>query len=218
MSVVDKITQSPLSEDQYFKEVHPKSQIYLHHTAGNSNPYNVVKDWQTDSRGRIATCVVIGGEGYDGEIVQTFTSKYWAYHLGVKSSVFANYGLPHTTLDKTSIGIEICSWGQLTEKDGKYYNYVNREVPPSQVCTLDTPFKGYKHFHKYTNAQIQAVKELLLYWKDLYKIPIEYKEDIWQVTKRALSNQPGLFTHNSVRADKVDVFPQPDLIQMLKSL
>jgi hypothetical protein len=57
-----------------------------------------------------------------------------------------------------------------------------------------------------------------LHWNKKYEIPLEYNDDIWDVTKRALSNEKGVFTHNSVRPDKADVFPQPELIEMLKSL
>lgn len=218
MSVLDRIVQQPLNSGQYYAEEFPKTQIYLHHTAGNSNPYNVITDWNTDDRGAIATCIVIGRGEHDGKILQAFSSKHWAHHLGVKQSVFAANGVPYKALDKTSIGIEICNWGQLVERGGKFYNYVNREVPASEVTTLATPFKGYKHYHSYTPAQIEAVKELLQLWKTRYNIPLTYNEDIWQVTKRALRGEPGVFTHNSVRADKVDVFPQPELIAMLKTL
>jgi hypothetical protein len=34
----------------------------------------------------------------------------------------------------------------------------------------------------------------------------------------ALSGAPGLYSHNSVRTDKSDVFPQKELIEMLKTL
>jgi len=33
-----------------------------------------------------------------------------------------------------------------------------------------------------------------------------------------LKGKAGVFTHNSVRKDKVDVYPHPKLIEMLKSL
>lgn len=218
MAAITGIEQLPLSNTQYYQDELPKVQIYLHHTAGNSDPYAVVKDWNTDERGRIATCVVIGGGQFDGKIVQCFPSKQWAFHLGVKTSVFTERNLPAKTLDKASIGIEICSWGQLSKKGNKYYNYVGKEVPAEQVCELSKPYKGFKFYHKYSTAQIAAVKQLLQYWGPLYKIPLTYKEDIWQVTDRALKGEPGVFTHNSVRADKNDVFPQPELIQMLSTL
>ena len=49
-------------------------------------------------------------------------------------------------------------------------------------------------------------------------IPLKYNPDIWDVTTRALKGESGVYTHNSVRYDKVDVSPQPKLIEMLQSL
>lgn len=212
------LIQVDFPESQYMKEEVPKKQIYLHHTAGRSSGVNTFQYWASTPE-RIATCVAISGPGsIDGQIVQGYSSKYWAYHLGLKESTFNKYGLPYQSLDKISIGIEICNWGQLTEKNGKYYNYVNGEVPAADVIKLNTPYKGFVYFHNYSDAQIQSVKELLLLWKDRYGIPLAYKEDIWGVTTRALKGEAGVFTHNSVRTDKVDIYPHPKMIQMLKSI
>jgi N-acetyl-anhydromuramyl-L-alanine amidase AmpD len=205
---------------QYLREEHPKKQIYLHHTAGRSNGENTFKWWASNPE-RVATCVCISGIGkdcIDGQIVQGYSSKYWAYHLGIKRSVFDAYGVPYTNLDKYSIGIEICNWGQLSFTGGKFYNYVGGEVPEKEVIKLDVPYKRHIYFHNYTDAQIQSVRELLVLWNQRYGIPLKYNEDIWTVTQRALRGEAGVFTHNSVRADKVDIYPHPKMIQMLKSL
>jgi len=221
---VTKIKQVPLSESQYLKEEAVKTQIVLHHTAGNSSGVGTIKMWDTDDRGRIATCVCISGKGqskdtFDGEICQAFSSKYWAYHLGIKGDVFKANGVPAKNLDKTSIGIEICSWGPLEKRGDKFYNYVDREVPADQVTELATPYKGHKYYHRYTDAQIESVRQLLLYWKQLYNIDLTYREaDMWTVSKRALKGENGVFTHNSYRKDKSDIHPCPRMIAMLKSL
>jgi len=221
---VTKIKQVPLSESQYLKEEATKTQIVLHHTAGNSSGVGTIKMWNTDDRGRIATCVCISGKGqskdtFDGEICQAFSSKYWAYHLGIKGDVFKANGVPAKNLDKTSIGIEICSWGPLEKRGDKFYNYVDREVPADQVTELETPYKGHKYYHRYTDAQIESVRQLLLYWKQLYNIDLTYNEaDMWTVSKRALKGENGVFTHNSYRKDKSDIHPCPRMIAMLKSL
>jgi hypothetical protein len=60
--------------------------------------------------------------------------------------------------------------------------------------------------------------DLLKLWKDKYGIDLTYNADIWDVTKRALSGENGVFTHNSVRKDKADVYPHPKLIEALKAL
>ena len=215
-----EITLVDFPENQYYKIQFPKNQIYLHHTAGNADAKNVFHGWKNDV-GLIGTCVSISGKGkniIDGEIVQGFSSKFWAYHLGVKTKYFQAMKLPYKELDKISVGIEICNWGQLTLKNGKFYNYVNREIAANEVCELVTPHRGYKYYHNYTDAQIESTRQLLLYWGELYNIPLTYNEDIWNLTPRAYKGEAGVFTHNSVRPDKVDVYPHPKLIEMLKSL
>lgn len=221
---LSKINQKPLDFDEYIREKHEKTQIVLHHTAGNSSGVNTINSWNNDKRGRIATCVCISGKGssknsYDGEIVQAFSSRYWAYHLGLKSDVFRSFGLPYKSIDRISIGIEICNWGSLEKRGDKFYNYVNREVPLDQVCELDEPFKGRKYYHKYTDAQIESVRQLLVYWNKVYNIPLNYVEhNMWDLSKDALSGKAGVYTHNSYRKDKSDISPQPKIIEMLKSL
>lgn len=219
-----KIKQVPLRESQYLKEETKKVQIVLHHTAGNSSGVGTIKMWDADDRGRIATCVTISGKGqskdtYDGEICQAFSSKFWAYHLGIKPDVFKSRGIKWQSLDKISIGVEICNWGPLEKVGSKFFNYVDREVPADQVCELATPYKGHKYYHAYTDAQIESTKQLLLYWKETYGIDLTYREqDMWSVSDRALKGENGVYTHNSYRRDKTDISPQPKMIEMLKSL
>jgi len=209
-----KIIQIPYHNEGYFKEEVKKTQIYLHHTAGGPSASSVWKWWENDGK-RIATCIVIDR---NGTITQGFSSKYWAYHLGVKQTQFIGANIPYINLDKISIGIELCNWGQLTEKNGKFYNYVNSEVLSSDVIKLSTPHRGFEYFQTYTDKQIDAVKYLLLLWKDKYQINIKYNENIWDYNINALKGVNGLYTHNSVRKDKVDVYPYPPLIEMLKTL
>jgi hypothetical protein len=216
MSLNIKLVEFP--ESQYMREEHPKKQIYLHHTAGNASGENVFKYWST-TKERVATCVSISGPAdVDGLIVQGFNSKFWAFHLGLKESTFNRMGVPYMSLDKISIGIEICNWGQLTYKDGQYINYVGKPVPAKEVITLDKPYKGFQTFHNYSDAQIESVRKLLILWNERYNIPLTYKDSIWDLSKDALSGVAGVYTHNSVRTDKIDVYPHPKLIQMLKSL
>jgi hypothetical protein len=207
----------PLS--QYFQEEHPKTQVFLHHTAGNPNGVGTFGWWSSNSE-RIATCVAISGIGsgaVDGQIIQGFSSKHWAYHLGLQKSTFSSRKIPYKSLDKNSIGIEICNWGNLKEVSGKFYNYVGKEMV-NGIIKLDKPYKGFSYFHDYTDAQIESVRQLLLLWNKRYNIPLDYNEDIWDVSPRALRGEPGIFTHNSVRKDKIDIYPHPKMIQMLKGL
>ena len=198
----------------YYASTTKKSQIYLHHTAGSAEGERQFGFWQGDPV-KVATCVCVSRSG---EVVQGFSSKYWAYHLGMRGSHFANYGLGYKNLDMGSIGIEICNWGWLTKKGDKFYTYVGSELSSDKVVKLDKPFRGHEYWEAYTDAQIESVRKLLLLWKETYGIDVRYNEDIWDVTKRALAGENGVFTHNSVRPDKTDVYPNPGLIEMLKSL
>ena len=55
-----------------------------------------------------------------------------------------------------------------------------------------------------------------------YNIPFKYNYDELfkegNLSTAALSGEKGIYTHNSVRTNKSDVFPQKELIEMLKSI
>ena len=211
---IQKIVQHRLSKDQFFEEQSEKKQIYLHHTAGNGNAEGVARFWNSNDS-RIATAFVIGE---NGTIVQCFSSKHWAWHLGIDAEDFTKMGAKYQNLNKCSVGIEVCNWGMLKEKDGKFYNYVGGVVNPSYVTTLEQPYKGYLHWYKYTDAQIESLRQLVEYLCETYNIPKDYREEIFGLDKAAFNGERGIFTHNSVRKDKADIYPCPRMIQMLQSL
>jgi len=218
---LNTIVQYDFPDNQYAKDIFTKKQIFLHHTAGNPSAIGVFDYWKTNDE-RVATCVVIAGKSKnttDGQIVQGFSSKYWAYHLGLQSELFKKYNIPYQSLDHISIAIEICNWGQLTKTDRGFETYVGTTVPESDVVYYDNKFRGFNYFHKYSNAQIDSVAKLLTLWGKTYGIPLAYKGDeIFDIDVRALKGTPGVFTHCSVRADKSDLHPQAEVITMLKSL
>lgn len=228
MTIYDK----PLSSGEYIKEIVKKDTIYIHHTAGSSRPDYTIDGWEIDrnssgERLPVATAYVIGGistvDGnglYDGLIYRAFDDKYWAYHLGVKTS-------NNNLLNSKSIGIEICNYGPLTKtKDGIFLNYVNKPVPPSMVGTLKTPWRGYTYFHKYTDKQLTSLKALLLDIANRYKINLKLGLyplinsglTAFDLNQDALKGKPGLYTHVNCRSDKTDCWPQPELIQLIQSL
>jgi hypothetical protein len=218
------IIKPAFADAQFIKTETKKVQLYLHHTAGSPTGLGVASYWASNGD-RIATSYVITGnvkstaKEKDGDIIECFDSKYWAYHLGLKQDLFTANKITYQSLDKISVGIEVCNWGQLTKQsDGTFKNYVGGVVPASEVTELATPFKGYKYFHSYTDKQIAALKELILFVCEKHGISKVYNEDIFRITTRALKGENGIFTHNSVRTDKVDMYPHPKLIEMLKSL
>lgn len=230
-----------LSEGEYFTGSKPRY-VFLHHTAGWYNPYKTIDHWNRDNRGQIATEFVLGGQSvkgdeftYDGELVKCFPSGGWGWHLGT--------GRNHVHIN--SVGIEVNNFGYVTEggyhgilngkkqwiskEDGKFYTYAGVEIHPSQMIELDKPFRGHKYWHKYSEKQIEALKKWLYYIAERDNIDInkglpyliklkgadafEYIDD---VRKGKITG--GVWSHTTVRKDKFDMFPQPDLMDMLSSL
>ena len=168
-----------ISLDQFVDEITDKKQIYLHHTAGGPDAVAVAKYFNKQV-GKVATAFIIGARG---TIVQCFSSKNWAYHLGLKQEVFTEAGVSYKSLDKISIGIEICNYGPLTKRNGYYYNYVGGKVDYTEVTILDKKYKGHIYWQKYTDAQIESTRQLLVYLCDTYNIPRTYFATIFDIDK-----------------------------------
>lgn len=227
------IRQVPFPESQFYNTETAKKQICLHHTASGKGIDGDALSWASNPQ-RIATCVIVG---YDGRINQLYSSKVWGHHLGVEAYIFRNYGLSHGSnleLNKGCIGIEIDAWGPVVLYEGKYRNYVGGSVPIEEITVLDEPYRKIPEspffdtikvsgkqancYHSYSDEQIYSVAQLLQLWTSGYGIPIAYREAIWEVSREALSGEPGIWTHGSFRPDKADIFPQPEIIEMLKSI
>jgi len=217
MNILEKIVTIGFPPNQYKREEFNKSQIVLHHTVSGRGVKGDINWWLTDPK-RIATCIIIG---HDGVPYQMFSSRFWAWHIGVKGKA---------DLEKHSIGIEIDSWGPLYKtKKGVFYpvKYTKKGYRPdttrSSVIAEDVieyadGYRGFQYYEKYTQQQIETVVELARYWAKKYKISIAYNRDMWDVSERALAGSPGVWSHTSFRKNKSDIHPYPPLIEALKSL
>ena len=116
-TLLERIKWKGLSATQYVREQTEKTQFYIHHTAGGPDPFSVVNWWQS-TPDRVATHFIIGGMPFngsrwvDGDLVQCYNTKYWAYHLGLKAS-HLSVSPNHKTskqLNSESITVEICNW------------------------------------------------------------------------------------------------------------
>ncbi len=205
----------------------PKKQIYIHHTAGaTKSPSRTIAGWskRTD---HVATHYITNNLG-DKE--QLFPDEAWANHLGIKGSVFRKAGLKYQNLNKISLGIEMQSYGWCDLKNGKYINAYGGTIPANEVGRpVDKngkfiSYKGHKYYQKYNAANIAHVKTIVTGWMNKYNIPFKYNYDELfpnsgqSISKNALAGKPGVYTHNSVRTGKSDVWPQAELIAMLKSI
>lgn len=229
MRIVDKL----LEDGEYFKEIIEKDTIYLHHTAGSHRPDWSIDGWEKDKSKSggllaVATAYVIGGLStrdrngdFDGVIYRAFDDKYWAHHLG---TTYPN----NKVLNQKSIGIEICNYGPCKKtKDGKFLNYVNSEVPADMVEELPEEFRGYTHYHKYTEKQLIALKELMLDIKKRHpKVNLQagIRDFLtsgfgaFGMNQGAAKGIPGVWSHTNVIAGKFDVWPQKQLIELIKTV
>lgn len=211
-----------LPKGQYKEGPTQKEYLFLHHTAGWHNPYKTVDDWATDDRGTIATEFVLGGlsvkgndDRYDGELVQCLPEGGYGWHLGKNGSQYM-----HTH----SVAIEVCNFSYAI--DGK--TYVNTPIVEEQLVTLPEPFRGHRQWHAYSDKQIETLKLFILWIAERDSINVhdglvaeikqkgvkafEFNEDAYN------GKIKGMWTHTNTRKDKFDLFPQPNLIDMLLSL
>ena len=218
-------------DNQYYKEFTNKKGVCLHHMASDGTTVAGDIDWWQSNVERVATCVSIQ---YNGDISTMFDSRFWAHALGIKIKIFDFFGISriyktksngkryvanNEILNQEFIQVEIDSWGRLTKRNGKYYTWTNKEISNDRVQYYPEGFRGSKYFEKYTDKQIESLRLLLLHWKEEYSLDLRYKGDImFKVNKRALSGESGLWGHCSFREDKDDVHPQPELINMLKTI
>lgn len=214
-------------ENQFFKESFSKNQVFLHHTVSGPGAMGDINYW-ISTPDKVGTAIVLDR---DGTVYQCYDEQYWAYHLGLQLKTFEINKVTYKSLDKTSIGIEIDCWGGLVkdETDNTWHPALwdvttAKYVPNKKVAAIknvqeyEKGYRGFYGFEKYTPEQIQTVKELLLSYKERFKIDLTYNDDIFDVNLRALKGENGVFTHTSVRYDKSDIHPQPEMIAMLKTL
>lgn len=216
------INQKYMDKDEYLAGPTKKEYLFLHHTAGGHDPYGVVKMWNNDTRGRIGTEFVLGGQSvfngndlYDGVIVQAFPEGAYGWHLGNNGSDY---------MHSHSVGIEVCNFGYI--KDGK--TYTGQKADPKQIVELTKPFRGYKFWHRYSDKQLSTLKALILHIAERDNIDVR-KGLVEEIKKKGAAGfewnenafygrVKGMWTHTNTRKDKVDMFPQQELMDMLLSL
>lgn len=217
------IKEHYLPRNEYLNGKYNNDYIVLHHTAGWDDPVQVVDCWGRDSLGRVATEFVIGGQRctdgrstFDGQVIRSYPEGNQGYHIGSSGSSYMN---------THSVGIEMCNMGWVNS--GK--TYTGALVRTDQIVKLKDPFRGYLSWHKYSDKQLRALRELLLYIAkrdniDLHKgiyqwIKLEGAAKAFDFHQDAYSGRvKGLITHANIRKDKFDVSPQPDLIDMILTL
>lgn len=216
------IEQYFLPKGEYKTGPTNKEYLFLHHTAGWHNPYKTIDHWGRDSRGAVATEFVLGGpsvkgddDSYDGTLLQAFPEGGYGWHLGKNGSQHM-----HTH----SVGIEVNNFGYVV--DGK--TYAGTRVHESQIVTLPESFRGHKTWHRYSDKQIEVLRKWILWIAERDNIDVRAGL-VEEVKKKGAAGfefneaayygkTKGMWTHTNTRKDKVDMFPQSELLDMLVSL
>lgn len=189
-----------LNDNQFYLEAQKKTQICVHHTAGGDAKSSI--SWWNEKPDHISTPYLIER---DGTILEVFDPKYWAYALGLTNG---------TAIEKKTIHIELCNWGGLSMVGGKFYRGVGKsmkEIPASKVVTYKNAHRGFKYFEKYTDAQIKSLIFLIDDLVKRFSIKISDVEKFWYFGAQT----KGLISHTTVRKDKSDIHPQPELIKAI---
>lgn len=216
-----------LTDDQYFREYTPKTNICLHHTVGAS-ALSTIEYWQSNPD-RVATAFIVDR---DGTIYEVFDSAYWAHHLGLKMArnVFYN---------QRTIGIELASEGSLrsgvelnrlsnsTRFDEEWLYAFDIDVPPfphakktyrliddaEKYFEPGLPWREYYYFDAYDEPQVDATLNLVAHLCDQFDIPktlVQFPDKLDFDTSILTTDWCGIFTHANVRLDKTDLSPAWD--------
>jgi N-acetyl-anhydromuramyl-L-alanine amidase AmpD len=211
-----EIIKKHLTNGQYLTADYEKTSLFLHHTAGPTA--EGAWNWWNETPERVGTPFIIDR---NGKVVECFDPKYWAFHLGIVGD--DNYHEMH------SVNIELVSCGKLykdTDNKFKFYPlYPNKMypqiIPDNEVYIFSEPWRDNLYYHKYTDAQIEALKELIPYIIKIFPTikvlkPLgafyEFNQDV--VDKHLT----GLWSHSTVRANSSDIFPYPPLLEALETL
>ena len=230
-----KVIQVPFPDNQYYKEETKKTQISLHHTV--SDPFSHEGDrntWVNDPN-RIATSSILT---YNGTIYKFFSTLHWGDHLGIKigdlkKAGFKDYNIRNKMLNKSSIAIEIDSWGALVKGNGGvmkfgtktvstikgvFYNVYGRPID-KKLDVIEIDWRGFHFFQKYSDEQLSTLEALLTLQMKANNIPNHgLKNGDFGVSMEALSGVPGIWSHSNYRADKSDLYPDERLIKLLNRL
>jgi N-acetylmuramoyl-L-alanine amidase len=162
--------------------------IIVHFTA--SGDFASTKAWLCDKRSKVSAHYLIGRN--EGEFAQLVPLEKCAWHAGVSAWE------GKTGLNRYSIGIELVSWGPLTD-DGR--NIVNgAKVPENEIVTSPHPTGGkYTKWQGYTTWQLSECCALLAkMWTDYpslrevlghMDVAPGRKLDPWPLEARALTPQ-----------------------------
>ena len=214
-----------------------KTQIILHHTAGNAKPgaggtIETAQGW-SNRMDRVSTHVIIGLDGYTDYL---YPDEYYGNNTAVGP-------------DRRTLGIEIQSLGYMSKRNpANTDQFLSSYNPPHKLSkwipgtdekgwafAVDqwhnpVPYKGHEAYQAYTDSQLKATIKVVEHWIRKHNIPFTYNYDILfppliPTTKYKAAREifedgtPGVYTHNSMQLErKSDIWPQAEMIGLLRQL
>ena len=149
------IIQRPVSD--YIQGVSEKDTALSHYTAGGTLSGAIAELSKPDT---VNVCFM---NDHNGDIVQLFPLKYWAYHTGVNNKPDRNGNRKQWC--KESWGIENVNWGQLTPQNGLYLPYTmeTKKAVPAERVVWCKPFGTYQggYYEILTPKQIASLEWLI---------------------------------------------------------
>lgn len=193
--------------------------ITLHYTVSSySTPLTHYKNtWNKDVQSNPASADFVIGRG--GAVGGFRGFKKWkANHFG--GTTFPLKG----DMNVQSIGIEIESWGPIVfcESSKQFLSVAGSRVIPDNEVSYILPYRGYSLWHKITDQQISSLASLLIaiYNEGILAKDFEFYPAYEVMFPKSVSgNTPpkGIITHGTGSTKKkTDIFPQPNLREMLK--
>lgn len=221
-----KIYDSKLKEKFFYKERSKKNTIWITNTLSNLTPPDYIKTWNQinardkngilkEERLKSSTHYIIGGkynknEIWEGKVIKNFDDNYWSYHSPLTTTT--------KRINQMSISIEISNLGPLHRIKDKFYTKSGLLLDESEVIELD--FRGYKYWNKYTKKQIESLRKLLIFLSEKYDIDFDkdiYDENWFEYHKK-WNSVGGLRTDSQLSYSRTGIFPQKEIIEMLKNL
>lgn len=199
----------------HFKEAADKKRIVLHFTAGPlSSDIPQLTPAEDKPNHFVSVPFVVAR---DGTIYQLFSSKYWAYNLGMK----ANDGNVDHIFERESIAIEISNYGVLIPDKNNLKTIYDTPTQPDLYCSktqeeaythLDQPFRKNEYYATFTASQLQSTINLIRWITEKYSIKRDFLEVSDRYTcKSSTHNFNGITSHVNYRKDgKWDIGPAFD--------
>ena len=189
----------------------------------------------------VATHYVISQNGH---VELVFNEAFWSYHGSIGTQDKYTIGIELQGLGymkkrtQKSDGSIKYDRGDLVVDQSRARKYINNSFTSTGTINVDDlfsrpvnaagepiTFRRYEYYQKYPPEQLQALEKVLRGIKQRHpQINFTYdydtlfpKKPLYSASTANLKNRSGVYTHNTFTS-KSDVFPQLELLQLLKRL